>query len=84
MVVLQAQTDDHGHFVGGEVYPQTFVPAAAKADEGKAVLAIFRPLWRKAPWIIVRGLVKDLGEPMRQERRYEGQPSRRHLVAPTS
>jgi hypothetical protein len=37
------------------------VPAAAKANEGKAVLAIFRTIWGKAPWIIVCGLVKDLG-----------------------
>jgi len=81
VVVLQEQTDNHGHFVGSEVYAQAFVHPAAKADEGKAVLAIFRPLWRKAPGIIVRGLVKDRGEPMRQMRRDEGQPTRRHLVA---
>jgi len=42
VVLLQDKTDDHGHFVGGEVYPQAFVHPAAKADEGKAVLAIFR------------------------------------------
>jgi hypothetical protein len=68
-VLGQEQTHDHGHFVGGAVYPQAFVPATAKADEGKAVLALFRTLWGKAPRLIARGLGKGLGEPMGQGRR---------------
>ena len=61
VVVLQYQTDDHGHFMGGEVHPHAFVHAAAKTHEGKAVLPILRTIWGKAPWIIVRGFVKDFG-----------------------
>ena len=32
---MQQQTDDHGHFVGGEIYPHAFVHPTAKADKGK-------------------------------------------------